>query len=197
MPPATVKNVRDLIFWQYAKIIAVSAGFRKDGYGFVTNKLKQLGRNEISWNEIREYVKEKEQNDECSYCGVKTNLTLEHLLPRSFNGPDNEKNVVWICKQCNSAKGSKRLYEYWVRKFGLKEGKNVVPRIAEGKYLKFTYEILEEKNLLDMDVTEVISLVCPKCDLKDLCIKEHTEGKFSVLCLDGLLTLCFNDNGQS
>jgi hypothetical protein len=194
MPPAVVKNVRDLIFWQYAKIIAVSAGFRKDDYGFIINKLKQLSRQEISWNELREYVKEKEQNDECAYCGAKENLTLEHLLPRSFNGPDSEKNVVWICKKCNSSKGAKRLYEYWVNKYGLKDGKNEVPRIAEGKYLKFAFEVLEKKNLLTLDAAQVRALICPKCDMKGMCIKEKTEGKLSVLCLDGILTLCFNSD---
>lgn len=191
MPPATVKNVRDLLFWQYAKIIAVSAGFSKDDYGFVTKKLKQLCAGEIAWNEIREYIKEKDQNGECIYCGAKTGLTLEHLLPRSFGGPNSEKNVVWICKKCNSTKGSKRLYEYWVIQRGLKKGKNEVPRIAEGKYLKFAFEVLEEKDLLDLDIKQVTATICPKCDLKSLCIKEKTEGKLSVLCIDGLLTLCF------
>ncbi len=42
MPPAVVKTVRDLIYWQYAKIIAESAGMGKKDYGFVMNKFKQL-----------------------------------------------------------------------------------------------------------------------------------------------------------
>jgi hypothetical protein len=194
LPPATVKNVRDLLFWQYAKIIAVSAGFCKDDYGFVTKKLKQLRTGEIEWNEIREYIKEKDLNGECIYCGAKTGLTLEHLLPRCFNGPNSEKNVVWVCRTCNSKKGSKRLYEYWVIQRGLKKGKNEVPRIAEGKYLKFAYEVLEEQNLLDMDIKQVTAKICPKCDLKNLCIQEKTEGKLSVLCIDGLLTLCCKED---
>jgi hypothetical protein len=193
MPPATVKNVRDLIYWQYAKIIAVSAGFHKNDYGFVTSKLKQLREKEIFWNGIREYVKEKEKKDECIFCGAEADLTLEHLLPRHFNGPNEEKNVVWICRQCNSSKGAKRLYEYWVYKCGLKDGKNAVPRIAEGKYLKFAYEVLEKRALLGLEIDQVTAQICPRCDMKSLCIKEDTEGKLSVLCLDGMLTLCFKD----
>jgi hypothetical protein len=192
MPPAVVKTVRDLIYWQYAKIIAESAGFRKEDYGFVTNKFKQLRAKEISWNEIREYVKEKQTN-ECIYCGSDAELTLEHLLPRCFNGPNTERNLVWICKSCNSAKGKKRLYEYWVDKYGLKTGKNRVPRIAEGKYLKFAYEILEQNDFLNLDEANVNLKACPACDMKPRCIKEHTEGALSVLCLDGILTLCFKD----
>jgi hypothetical protein len=34
---------------------------------------------------------------------------------------------------------------------------------------------------------------CPICDMKPRCIREHTEGALSVLCLDGILTLCFKD----
>jgi hypothetical protein len=47
MPPAVVKSVKDLIYWQYAKIIAESAGIGKKDYGFVMNKFKQLKQGEI------------------------------------------------------------------------------------------------------------------------------------------------------
>ncbi len=190
MPPAVVKNIQDLIYWQYAKIIAQSAGFSKKDYGFVTSKFKQLNQGVITWNELREYIKEREQQ-ECGYCGATADLTLEHLLPRKFKGPDNERNVVWVCKSCNSKKGAKRLYEYHVHKGGLNEAKYKVPRIAEGKYLKFAYETLQANNMLQLKISELTVQVCPECDLKPLCIKEDTEGKLSTLCIDGLLTLCF------
>jgi len=191
MPPSGVKTIEDLIFWQYAKIIAESAGFGKMNYGFVMTKYRQLQKGEIFWNEIREYVKEKENKDQCIFCGSKTGLTIDHLLPRCLNGPDDEKNVIWICKNCNSSKGSKRLYEFWTIKNGLKGAKYQVPRIAEGQYLKFVYEILKEKDLLDLDIKQIRKQICPKCDIKELCIKQKTEGKLSPLCLDGILTLCF------
>ena len=191
MPPSVVKTVKDLIFWQYAKIMAESAGFGKTNYGFVMSKFKQLQEGEIFWNKIREYVKERERKDECVFCGSKTNLTIDHLLPRCLNGPDDEKNVIWICKRCNSSKGSKRLYESWTVNKGLEGAKYEVPRIAEGKYLKFTYEILRENRLFGLSIEEIKRQICPECDLKKLCIKEKSEGKLSPLCLDGILTLCF------
>ncbi|MGQ9539283.1 MAG: HNH endonuclease [Candidatus Bathycorpusculaceae bacterium] len=107
MPPPVVKTVRDLIFWQYAKIIAESAGFGKRNYGFVMKKFQELKKGEIFWNEIRKYVKEREKKDECIFCGAKTNLTIDHMLPRCFNGPDDEKNIIWVCKTCNASKGRK------------------------------------------------------------------------------------------
>jgi hypothetical protein len=193
VPPAVVKSVKDLIFWQYAKIIAASAGIGKKDYGFVMTKFKQLRQGEIFWNEIREYVKEKENADECIFCGATANLTLEHLLPRSHNGPDVEKNLVWICKSCNSSKGSRRLYEHFAIQGGVEAAKYDVPRIAEGKYLKLAFETLEEKNLLETSATELSGTICPRCDMKTLCVRQGTEGKLSPFCIDGMLTLCFSD----
>ncbi|MEM2636957.1 MAG: hypothetical protein QXL15_01265, partial [Candidatus Korarchaeota archaeon] len=76
---------------------------------------------------------------------------------------------------------------------GLEGAKYEVPRIAEGKYLKFLYEILENKGLLELDINEIKKKICPKCDIKYLCVKEGSVGKLSPLCLDGVVTLCFRE----
>lgn len=191
MPPPAIKTVGDLIFWQYAKIIADSAGMGKRNWSFVMRKFKQLQEREIFWNEIREYVKEREKRDECIFCGAKTTLTMDHLFPRSLNGPDDEKNIVWVCPKCNLSKGSKRVYELWTTKEGLTGAKYNVPRIAEGKYLKFLYEILKGKGMLNITINDIKEQICPSCDVKDLCEKEETVGELSPLCLDGIVTLCF------
>jgi|GEM_PF-136554 len=191
MPPPAIKSIKDLIYWQYAKIIADSAGMGKKNWGFVMDRFKKLQQKEIFWDEIREYVKEREKKDECIFCRQKSQVTLDHLFPRALNGPTDEKNVIWICSKCNSSKGAKRLYELWTIKLGLSGAKYKVPRIAEGKYLKLLYEIFQEKGLLDIGIDEVKTQICPKCDLKNLCVKEKSEGKFSPLCLDGIATLCF------
>lgn len=191
MPPAAVKTIKDLIFWQYAKIIAQSSGIGNRDYGFVMNKFKQLKHGEIFWNEIREYVKEKEYASECIFCGATANLTLEHLLPQKFNGPNVEKNLVWICRRCNSRKGARRLYEHFAIEAGVEAAKYDVPSIAEGKYLKLAFETLNEHDLLETSGSKLSSAICPQCDMKPLCIQQDTEGKLSPFCIDGMLTLCF------
>ena len=99
MPPTAVKSIQDLIYWQYAKIISESAGAGKKNYAFVMNRFKKLQSGEIKWSTaIREYIKEREKQDECIYCGVKKDLTLEHILPKCCCGPDSADNSVWICK---------------------------------------------------------------------------------------------------
>ena len=72
MPPPVVKTVRDLIFWQYAKIISGSAGFGRTNYRFVMSRFKGLQCGDIFWDEIREYVREKV--DECIFVGVRESL---------------------------------------------------------------------------------------------------------------------------
>jgi hypothetical protein len=112
-------------------------------------------------------------------------------LPQKFHGPNTERNLVWICKSCNSQKGARRLYEFFALQAGVEAAKYEVPRIAEGKYLKFAFETLKENGLLDVSGAELVGKICPECDMKPLCIKQDTEGKLSPFCIDGLLTLCF------
>lgn len=178
MPPSAVKTIRDLIYWQYAKIISESAGYGKRQYGFIMNRFKGLQSGKISWStSIREYIKEREKLDICIYCGSKSNLTLEHVLPRSRGGPDTTDNVVWVCKRCNSSKGSKRLYEWYEldRRYEL-------PRIAEGKYLKLLYSLHEENGTLDVSD---VSKLCGCCDLFEKCPEKK---KLTVYCLEGIFT---------
>lgn len=90
MPPKAVRTVRDLIYWQYAKLIAESAGYGKTrNYGFIMDRFKQLKNGGIQWSgSIREYVKEREKPNECIYCGGKEALSTDHLIPKSRGGPD-------------------------------------------------------------------------------------------------------------
>jgi hypothetical protein len=183
MPPNAVKTIKDLIFWQYAKLISKSAGFGINERAFQMSKFKELQEGKIIWStNIREWIKEHENPNECIYCGIKQNLTIEHILPTSRGGPNTSDNTVWICKSCNSKKGDKGLYEY----FGL-ENKDKIPRIAEGKYLKLLYKIHEEKGSLDYNLEDIKQNFCAGCILKERCKKEGTEGKLTVWCLEGCL----------
>ncbi len=174
MPPSAVKTVKDLLYWQYAKIISNSAGAGRQNYAFIMDRFKRLRSGDIQWSSsIREYVKEHERPDRCVYCGARADLTLEHMLPRARSGPDLPENAVWVCGGCNSKKGSKRLYEW----YGL-ESRNSLPRIAEGKYLKLLYSLHEERGTLDAAPFDL----CPSCDLGAKC---PIEGKLSVYCLEG------------
>jgi hypothetical protein len=185
MPPPVVKTIRDEIFWQYAKLISKSAGFGINQRAFQMNRFLALRDNKIHWSStIREWVKEHEKPDECIYCGATGTLTVEHILPRSCGGPDIPDNAINACKKCNSSKGGKRLYE-WI---GI-ANKDKIPRIAEGKYLKLLYELHEKSGTLNVSKENLTTMLCPKCDMMNLCKEEGHEGKMTVYCLEGIFTI--------
>ena len=43
----------------------------------------------------------------CQYCGVRKDLTFDHLLPKSKGGLTDWENVVTACSTCNVQKGGK------------------------------------------------------------------------------------------
>jgi hypothetical protein len=102
---------------------------------------KKLQSGDIEWSgAIREYIKEQEVVGRCIYCGSTKDLSVDHLIPRARGGPESGDNAVTACKACNSSRGDKGIYEW----FEL-SGRNEVPRIVEGKYLKeLSFQILSQ-----------------------------------------------------
>lgn len=189
MPPSAVRTLQDLLYWQYAKIISGSSGAGRKQYAFVMDRFSRLRSGNITWDSIREYVKEREDPDHCVYCGEGRTLTSEHLISRAMGGPQDEKNMVWVCASCNSSKGARGLYEYWTRKAGLKGAKYDVPRIAEGKYLKLLQEVLGPGGYLTWTQEDLNRQLCPSCRIRSMCAQQGSEGKMSPLCLDAVATL--------
>lgn len=49
-------------------------------------------------------------HDTCQYCGTqpgRTNLTIDHVVPRSQGGQTMWDNVVTACRECNRKKGGR------------------------------------------------------------------------------------------
>ena len=53
----------------------------------------------------RKKIKEK-WDYECAYCGSDTDLTMDHVVPRSAGGHSHWENIVTSCMTCNVEKGS-------------------------------------------------------------------------------------------
>lgn len=186
MPDREVQSIRDLIFYQYAKLIARSAFGVGDGkaakgqhYGFIKNTFRDLMTGRKSWSSIsREDWQLVEAEEECCYCGATTNLHREHIVPRSLRiKPEcatchriqDIHNQVWACELCNAEKGALGLYEFY-RKRHPSERKyyDLIPALVEKKYLKTIF-------------------CCHECagtlQAKDL----DGDGEISVLDLDYIL----------
>jgi hypothetical protein len=177
VPPSAIKTIRDLIYWQYAKLIARSSGHEED-YGFIMSQFKKLQTGKIGWSgSIREYLRDKERDRVCIYCGSLEDLSIDHLIARNLGGQDIGDNAVLACRSCNASKGDKGVFEW----FGL-EHRNELPRIVEGKYLKLLCALHEKNGTLNKGVAELREL-CGICRFPKLC----KETKFTVYCLEGIL----------
>ncbi len=47
----------------------------------------------------------KRDNHTCQYCGARSRLTIDHVIPRSKGGEDSWENLVVACSSCNTKKG--------------------------------------------------------------------------------------------
>jgi 5-methylcytosine-specific restriction endonuclease McrA len=47
----------------------------------------------------------------CQYCGSRSNLTVDHVVPRSKGGSSSWDNIVASCAPCNRRKGDRLLHQ--------------------------------------------------------------------------------------
>jgi len=143
MPPSAVKTIRDLIFWEYAKLISGSALSDRKNYGFIMHNFKQLQNGQKKWSDILREDLNMDTNS-CNYCNSSVDLSNDHIVPKRECHFAEIHNIVKACKKCNSSKGDKDLMEWW----GV-ERRYEIPRIAMGKYLKMLYICHECRETLD------------------------------------------------
>jgi hypothetical protein len=145
--PKVAKTVRDLIYWEYAKLIAGSAVGDRENYRFVMHQFKRLRAGQASPSKIlRENRKLAEAGTACAYCGSTGAHHWDHIIPKSRGGPDTFDNQVPACPPCNLAKGAKDPFEWYGR-----DRTKDLPRIVLGKYLKLVFEEHERRGTLDRE----------------------------------------------
>jgi len=49
----------------------------------------------------------KRDASSCQYCGSGSDLTIDHVIPKSRGGPDTWENLVTACNSCNHKKGNR------------------------------------------------------------------------------------------
>lgn len=145
-PPAFVKTIRQLIYWQYAKLIAKAAHF-DDNYRFITSRYKMLESGKIKMSEVEgDDRKQMKREPKCEYCGAKdVPLTEDHIIPMVKGGPDIPSNIVLACKECNSSKNDKDIFDWY---YNVRKEKDI-PKMVWSKYLKLVYNFHLAHRTLD------------------------------------------------
>jgi hypothetical protein len=178
-PPKYVKTVRQFIYWQYAQLIAKSAGF-EGNYGFVVSRYQKLSSGEMKWSSsVRDHQKEWEIGKICIYCGATTSLSTDHMIPVSRAGVDprvaklvnSADNCVWACKKCNASKRDRDVFEWYGA-----ERVGEIPELVLSKFLKLAYELHETQGTLDLKDPNMDGVL----DLRDLgVVITHLIARFS------------------
>ena len=145
MPPKSVRSIRELIYWEYAKLVAGSAVGDRHNYRFVMYTYERFVKGTAAPSAIlRENKILVETECCCAYCGAAGHLHWDHIIPQSRGGPDTIDNQVQACMPCNTSKGARDPFEW----YGL-ERIDDLPRLVLGKYLKLVFEFHEEAGTLD------------------------------------------------
>ena len=154
MPDRDVETIRDLILYQYAKIVARSAFAAADGkeakeqhYGFIKNTFRELKSGVKSWSEITAGgLAIRRSGEAVRLLRQRGDLHREHIVPKSLAIRPECKtcdviqgihNQIWACGGSNCLKGTKGLYEFYRAKYpGERKFYDLIPPLLEKKYLK-------------------------------------------------------------
>lgn len=86
--------------------------FQEDIFVEVKEYLENKYAKNLSWinnkskNNLFDIIS-KRDGKYCCYCDKETDLTLDHIFPRSLGGGDEIDNLQILCRSCNSRKGQK------------------------------------------------------------------------------------------
>lgn len=145
--PRSFATVRQLLYWEYSKLVAGSAIGNRRAFAFVnTTYSKLLASNSALPDILRENKLLLEQGNSCAYCGEVTKLHWEHIIPKAAGGPDHIDNLVRACERCNLTKGPRDPYQWYYP-----DRMDNIPRLVLGKLLKTLFDAYSEKNLLDSE----------------------------------------------
>lgn len=146
-PPKFVHTIRELIYWEYAKLMARAVGTRwENNYRFITSRYNKLKNGEIKWSDIESDNLKQMGRAKCEYCGSTTPpLTRDHIIPLIKGGINIQNNLVLACKSCNSSKNDRDVFDWYYNVRHEKE----IPKMVWSKYLKLVYEYHQLNRTLD------------------------------------------------
>ncbi len=122
--PGDAETLREHFAWVYGNLAmthaALTAGassygrlhymirgrFRK---GYLTGTMNMRSLTDDERTKI-------EHGSSCCYCGARSRLTLDHVLPKLTGGTDAAENISYACKSCNSSKGPRDMVLWLVNK---------------------------------------------------------------------------------
>ena len=88
-------TVRELIYWEYAKLVVGRVVGNRQQYAFVNHIFRGFSDQKMSPSAI--LVENKKlfvEADRCAYCGSTENLQWEHIIPLAMGG--QTVSTIWF-----------------------------------------------------------------------------------------------------
>ena len=124
LPPSILSRLTNTLTWinRISKLIAINQ-IHVETQQFDAQRLanpaihgREYQQGVLYQTTLRAYVIHREDH-RCIYCNRKPErFTLDHVIPRSANGPTTPGNVVAACERCNKAKSNRPVEEYLSRR---------------------------------------------------------------------------------
>ncbi|MEM6313999.1 MAG: HNH endonuclease [Planctomycetota bacterium] len=116
-----VAQWENMNFGSWAELSQLKAEFEPDGFDFVHTvrfpiavpriirllTYDKLPRQDVKFNRRNIFARD---HNRCQYCGERfptSELSLDHVIPRSQDGPTTWDNIVTCCIDCNVRKGGR------------------------------------------------------------------------------------------
>lgn len=77
------------------------------------------------WRAIEQVIKIRDKHT-CQSCGIKTGLTVHHILSRNEGGTDYPPNLITLCKGCHNE----------IEELGFKVKEQIIDYKRKRKYIK-------------------------------------------------------------
>lgn len=133
MLPSGIITVKELILWEYARLISEEASGTKNNWSFNLHNFERLNSDKDTWLKIVE-MENKIDPNKCAYCGSPEELLIVRIVPKKMCRLTEIHNIIRSCKKCNLSKGSKDLLDWWARDL-----RDKIPRNVMARYLKILY----------------------------------------------------------
>lgn len=75
-------------------------------------------------------------NYQCQYCGVRRDLTIDHIYPKWMGGGNTWENLVTCCRKCNLKKGSRLPEEVGMNLRSVPRRPKYIPYLSLQQYIK-------------------------------------------------------------
>lgn len=133
MLPSAIISVKEVILWEYAKLMSEEILGDRHNWLFNLHNFEILNSDKYAWTSILKKENKLDLN-KCAFCDSGEDLEVNRIVPKKLCKAAEMHNIIRACKKCNLSKGHKDLLDWWAPNV-----RDKIPRNLMARYLKMLY----------------------------------------------------------